>query len=325
MKVLFVCSGNGKDFEVAPFILRQYNDLKKLNIEVDIFTVRQKGIFGYLKNINLFRKYHKENRCDIIHAHYAFNGLLALLSFIRKPIVVSYMGSDIWGDINKEGKRKAYSYLNLIISKVIQPFVTAIIVKSSNLGEYIFCKEKMNMVPNGVDMDCIYPLQRDAALQKLGLNEKKEYILFLGNKHNTAKNFTLTDQSFKALNLANVELIQPYPIKSEMVNYYYSIADVFVLSSFNEGSPNVIKEAMACNRPIVATNVGDIKWLFGDEPGHFIADFSVADFSEKMKSALQFAREKKSTEGRKRIINLGLDSHTVAEKIVKVYNQVNKD
>ena len=75
-----------------------------------------------------------------------------------------------------------------------------------------------------------------------------------------------------------------------------------------EGSPNLVKEAMACNCPVVATDVGDIKWLFGDEPGYFISDFTSEDFSRKIKRALDFSITTGRTRGRERILELGLDS-----------------
>ena len=94
-----------------------------------------------------------------------------------------------------------------------------------------------------------------------------------------------------------------------------------VLTSFHEGSPNVIKEAMACNCPIVATNVGDVEFIIGDTKGCYISDFDANDVAEKIKLALEFG---KKTEGRNRIIEFGLDSRSVARKIIRVYKQVLK-
>ncbi|MFW5804603.1 MAG: glycosyltransferase, partial [bacterium] len=91
MKILFVSSGNHKDFNIAPFIKRQAESLEQNGHEVKFFTVQNKGITGYLKNIGNLKKTIKSDQFDIIHAHYTFNGLLALLTLTKKPIVVSYM------------------------------------------------------------------------------------------------------------------------------------------------------------------------------------------------------------------------------------------
>src|SRR5690606_30979119 len=95
-----------------------------------------------------------------------------------------------------------------------------------------------------------------------------------------------------------------------------------VLTSFMEGSPNVVKEAMACNCPIVATDVGDVKWVLGETEGCYIASFDPSDFAEKIKSALAFARQKGRTNGGQRITELGLDSETIAQRVLHVYKQV---
>jgi glycosyltransferase involved in cell wall biosynthesis len=81
---------------------------------------------------------------------------------------------------------------------------------------------------------------------------------------------------------------------------------------------------MACNRPIVATNVGDIEWLFGNEQGHFLSSFEPQDVAEKIIKALKFAESEKGTTGRKRIIELKLDSDSVAKKIIRVYQEILK-
>jgi glycosyltransferase involved in cell wall biosynthesis len=97
---------------------------------------------------------------------------------------------------------------------------------------------------------------------------------------------------------------------------YYNAADVFLLTSQSEGSPNTIKEAMACNCPIVTTNVGDVKTVIGTTKGCYIALHDIRDIADKLKKALYFCSK---TTGRERIINLGLDSNTIAEKIIKIY------
>jgi len=103
---------------------------------------------------------------------------------------------------------------------------------------------------------------------------------------------------------------------------FLSSVDVFVVPSFMEGSPNVVKEAMACNCPVVATPVGDIPWLFGEEPGHFLCSFSAEDLAEKIKLALEYGTQYGRTKGRERILKLGLDSDSIANRVISVYKQV---
>lgn len=108
--------------------------------------------------------------------------------------------------------------------------------------------------------------------------------------------------------------------------------DVFALPTKNEGSPQALKEAMACNCPIVATDVADIKYLLGDLPGHYVLpnkkgngawwkgdEHSAEELAELLKQALAFEGR---TEGRKRIVELGYTNELVAKKIIKIYDDI---
>jgi teichuronic acid biosynthesis glycosyltransferase TuaC len=119
-----------------------------------------------------------------------------------------------------------------------------------------------------------------------------------------------------------IQLIAVHLIEHELLKYYYNAADLLLLTSYHEGSPNVIKEAMACNCPIVSTDVGDVRWVIGDIKGCYLTSFDVVDVSEKILMALEYSAVNGSTNGRDRIIELGLDSASVAKKIINIYEQL---
>ena len=158
--------------------------------------------------------------------------------------------------------------------------------------------------------------------QALGLRSDRQYVLFLGNPADPNKNITLAREAVQRLGRPDVELLHPYPTSHEQVVQYLNSTDVFVLCSFGEGSPNVIKEAMACNCPVVSTPAGDAAWVLGDTPGCYIADYSAGHFAEALQQALHFAREHGRTRGRERLLALGLDAETVAWRIESVYRRV---
>ena len=95
-------------------------------------------------------------------------------------------------------------------------------------------------------------------------------------------------------------------------------SDVMLFTSDYEASPMVIKEAMACNIPVVSTDVGDTKWVMGDTEGYFISQKDPEDIASKIKMALDYGRR---TEGRERIIGLGLELQQIARKIINVYEK----
>jgi glycosyltransferase involved in cell wall biosynthesis len=124
------------------------------------------------------------------------------------------------------------------------------------------------------------------------------------------------------INRSDVELINPYPIPHQAIPKYLNTANVLAMCSYMEGSPNVIKEAMACNCPMVATDVGDVNWVLGNEPGCYLASFQPMDYAEKLKQALEFSETHGRTNGEQRIKTLGLDSETVARRVIEIYKKV---
>jgi glycosyltransferase involved in cell wall biosynthesis len=154
------------------------------------------------------------------------------------------------------------------------------------------------------------------------LNPAHKHVLFLGNRSEIRKNFKTVEKAMNILNSKQISLVAPYPVPHGQVIKYLKSVDVVVAPSLMEGSPNVVKEAMACNCPVVATDVGDVSWLFGNEPGHFLCGFDPEDVAEKIKAALDFSETVGRTNGRKRIETLGLDSRQVAEEIITIYQKV---
>lgn len=182
-------------------------------------------------------------------------------------------------------------------------------------------KKKHVVIPNGVSINRDHPPMSKSKTD-LGLDLKKQYLLFLGDKRIVRKNIKLVQDALKIIEDKNVELIAPYPLSHNDVFQYLSVVDALVLPSFMEGSPNVVKEAMACNCPVVATDVGDIRWLFADTPGYYLASFDPENFAEKIKLAIQFRKEHGHTRGRERLLKLGLDAETVSKQIIEIYKKV---
>jgi glycosyltransferase involved in cell wall biosynthesis len=308
LKVLFVCSGNSKyEDGIIPFIKSQGDSLIQKGVDLKYYPVKGKGIRGYLKNIRPLKKEIKKNKYNIIHAHYGLIGLLCLLTFSSKKVVLSVMGDDAYGTIGNNGKRALTSYIIMVLTQVSLIFMDAIIVKSRNILEWIPYKKKAFIIPNGVNFEVFKPTSDNLATNK---------VLFLADTNDERKNFRLLEEALKLIE-DDIKLISPYPIRHNEFPGYLNDCSVFVLTSFAEGSPNVVKEAMACNIPIVSTDVGDVKEIIGKTDGCYISNFTPSDLSEKIKLALQF---NKRTQGRKDMEHL--ESGKVAKKIIDIYNKV---
>ena len=309
MKVLFISSGNSVN-GITPIIKNQGESLKDQGIDLDYYTIKGKGIFGYLKNIIPLKKILRKNSYDIVHAHYLFSALVASLAGV-KPIAVSLMGSDV----------KSKKYLIFLIKLFYKISWSGLIVKSEDMKSTINIKN-VYLLPNGVDLNQFKPIDKYTALKKTGWNPLKKHILFSANPGRKEKNFRLAKNAYDMLTNPDIELHCLKDIPYKTTNFYYNASDVIILTSKWEGSPNVIKEAMACNCPIVSTDVGDVKWLVGDTLGCLITSFDPKDIAVKIKKSLEFSENIGRTNGKDRIIELGLDSISIGEKIFTLYNKI---
>ena len=157
MRILFVCSGNVKGFEIVPFIKEQGEALKRQGVEVDYFPVIGKGIIGYLKAGLQLRKQIKPKQYDVIHGHFTLSGWAAVLGSRNTPVVLSLMGSDAYGEYIGENKVIFTSRYLTLMTYLIQPFVKGIISKSANIEKYVFQKSKSYIIPNGIDAKKFHP------------------------------------------------------------------------------------------------------------------------------------------------------------------------
>jgi len=304
MKVLFI-SREKQDGKISPVVQAQADSIKE-QVDLSTFSIRGKGCRAYLKGISGLRKYLKINDIDLIHAHYSYIGMVAGLA-TRKPIVVSLMGSDI-EDL----------WLGRVLIRIFAKLSwKAVIVKSERSKKHIKLKHA-NVMPNGVDFETFKPIPYEEARQKLGLDRDKKYMLFLSDPGRKEKNYKMAADGCKLVAGGwELELLTLYDIPHNDIPVSLSASDALLLTSHFEGSPNAVKEAMACNCPIVSTDVGDVKEVIGDTEGCFITSFDPEDVASKIKLTLEFG---KRTNGREKIRHL--DSKIVAEKLVEVYGSI---
>ena len=300
MKVLFISSGRaGRPGDV---VKNQGDSLIKSGVDIEYFLI-EPGFWGYLIAIHKLRIKYNVGQYDLVNAHYSLCGFVAGLAGC-KPLVVSLMGSDIY----KSGFSRA------LIRFFIRNKWTETIVKTRQMKELLGI-ESVHTIPNGVDIERFRPITREIARQHIGYKSDRKLIIFIAVKDRSEKNLDLAMDAIRHLD-NTIDFKHIYNEPNPEIPYYLNAADVLLLTSTREGSVNVVKEALACNCPIVSTDVGDVKWVTEGVEGCFITSFEPEDVAQKIKTALDFG---KKTDGRKRIIDLRLDSDNVARMIIALY------
>lgn len=310
MRVLVVCSFKLKQKDyVSPFVREQVAALDSLGVECDIFLVKGNGVFGYLKQLKPLKKRIKDFNPDIIHAHFGLCGLLANLQ--RKvPIVTTYHGSDI-------NDKRAFPF-----SKIAIWLSAWNIFVSRKTMEIAKPKENHSLLPCGIDFSDLQLTQRSEARRMMKLDLGKHYVLFAGAFDNQVKNAPLAKKAVELLNCSTAELLELKGYSREEVTLLMCAADAFLMTSFTEGSPQVIKEAMACGCPIVSVDVGDVKERIDGIEGCFVAQScNPSELSGLLQKALGFESR---TKGRKMLLANGMDNRQVAESLMKIYENTLK-
>lgn len=301
MRILIVANYNKNSF--APFIVEQVEALRKLGVEIEYFGVLGKGIQGYLSNLNPLKERIIEYQPDLIHAHYGLSGLLANLQR-NVPVVTTYHGSDI----HSGGKPLFFSKQSIRLS-VYNIFVSEWLLKESGYQGYNKC-----VIPCGVDTEVFLPKDRIEARQKLGWDVNGKYVLFASAFDNEVKNSPLAMEATAMVK--DAQLVELNNYSREEVSLAMNASNCLLMTSHREGSPQVVKETMACGTPIVSVDVADVKEITEGIEGCYITTYDATNVADCIRKALNFQGK---TNGRQRIFDLELSNDFIGRRIEDVY------
>lgn len=305
MKVLFVVSGNHG--EISPIVKNQADALVSAGAEVDYFLICGKGVRGYARNVKPLRQYLRTHSYDAIHAHYSLSGFVASIAG-DKPLIVSLMGSDV----------KASGWYKFIIKLFAKVFSwKAVIIKSYDMYRSLGMRHAV-IVPNGVNMERFKSMKKEKCITMLGWNPTKKHILFPANVSRPEKDFALALSAIEQLKDVDIHTFDNVP--NAETPCWYNAADVVLMTSKWEGSPNAIKEAMACGCPIVSVAVGDVaERTEGVDGCYIVPTREPKDIADALKQALAVSQR---TKGREKIKADGLTNEQVARQIMELYAKV---
>jgi glycosyltransferase involved in cell wall biosynthesis len=288
------------------FVMHQVEHLRALGHHVTVVHVRgYVSKWAYLGGAIRVLRATWRGRFDVVHVHYGLTGLCALARW-RTPMVVTLHGSDV-----------LQGTLQPFVSRVVSKIANATIVVSPEIGE----RCPGILIPCGVDLDTFRRVDRIYARRELGLSREGRLVLFPFDPGRRVKRFDLAQRAVERLRKRGIDvsLLPVWTAACDRMPLYYSAADVMVLCSESEGSPTSVKEALACNLPVVSTDVGDVRSLLAGIAGTELCEPTEAALATGLERTLDRI-ETATFESRAAVDRF--DQRRTAEALVNVYRTV---
>lgn len=325
MKILIVGSLNSHAGRFAPFITEQAEALQAAGCEIEYYGVTRKGVKGYLQSVPELRKVIREKKIDLVHAHFGLSGLMCCLQRIV-PVVSTYHGSDINVPSVMRFSKIAMrlSAHNIFVSqRTMEIALGKDACANINHHQSAINLHKSSLVPCGINLPKAVSELPDMSYV---LEPNKRHVLFAGAFDNAVKDPELAKAVVSIINkqssISNVQLVELRGYTRDEVNSLMYACDAFLMTSKTEGSPQVVKEAMACGCPIVSTDVGDVEERVDGLDGCYVAKSrEPKELAELLMQALAYG---KRTNGREFVEKAGLVNELVAKKLIDIYKQVLK-
>ena len=241
----------------VPFLVRQVAFLRQAGVEIDVLHFRgAKNPLRYLRAWIEAQHQIRRNHYDLIHAQFGQSALLAMPK--RLPLLITIRGDDVEGIVGRNGQYTFAGYLLRLITRWLAGWADALIVVSAHMKRH-FPHLKSHVIPSGLDLNHFRPICQQDARRKLGLMSTKRLVLFVGNPDDPRKQFGLAQKAVSQIDPSlQAELVVAWNVPHSDIPIFMNASDVLIFTSMHEGSPNVVKEALACNLPVVSVIVGDV-------------------------------------------------------------------
>ena len=324
-EVLVVTNGwpHEKDDTYCVFIKRQTESLLARGLRYDVLFIRgYRSPLAYALAAGRLAAWSlaRRRRYQLVHAH-SGEAALAAAFYRRCPLLVSYLGDDLLGTPNAEGAVTVPWRIRRWIIRQHSRLATRTITKSREMELALPAKVRARntVLPNGVDIELFRPIERDVARRELGWHPGARLALFAGDPAVPRKRYRLAQAAIERarLELDDLELEVATGVSPERMPLLMNAADCLLLTSSIEGSPNVVKEGLMCNLPVVATRAGDVEELLDGVTPSYVCESAERPLAEAL---VQCLREPRRSNGR--AMSARLDSRAVADSMLSLYKQV---
>ena len=313
---------------LLPFVLEQGESLRQLGLDIEYMPVRG----NYFLAVRDLKRKIRECQPDIVHAHFGLSAITAELQSLVSVVTTFHNGETLNWHVN-------------LMTSLFSLRAKHVVYVAQHIHDLVYFKAKNHsIIPCGVNMDDCHIIDPIAARQQLGFEDGVKYILFGGGFDNLRKNYAILRDAVERIEQApwvpvkggercgNIVCLEMKGLSRAECVLRMNACDLFALPSHSEGSPQALKEAMACNCPILATGIADVRTLLGDLQGHYILrnprktherwdadEKSLNEMTELLQEALQFTGR---TNGRDRILEMGLSNEQVAKRLIAIYQSL---
>jgi glycosyltransferase involved in cell wall biosynthesis len=268
------------------------------------------------------KKFIHVNEINIVHQFWGGPAAFFMAkSRSNFPFVLSLLGSDLMGEYTLDGRQSLKGKALRMFSLAAAKCSTHIIVMSSGMKNSLAkaTHYKVSVLPEGIDLQKFYPIHQTDARAYLGWHADERIVLFFNNG-NRVKNAGFARNVFSKVQEAmpQARLIEVHGVAHNELIYYYNAADALLITSLHEGSNNSLKEAIACNCPVVSSSTGDAKErLAGIEPSIVIDGYNRQHYIEGL---LHILKTKQRSNGWQFAAAISKESQ--AEKILQLYKKI---
>ncbi len=255
----------------------------------------------------------------LVHSHGGEAALVARF-FLAAPVLASYWGTDLLGVGDGPFAVRLRFALRARLLRAHALLMTATTTKSAEMESVLPKRARARnwVIADGVDRTRFTPGDRGRARCALGWSGDEPVAISVGRPVASKRLWLAESAVNRAANeVPGLSWRALSEVPPEQMPDHYNAADVLVHTSASEGSPNVVKEALACDLPVIATSAGDIPELLrGVEPSA-VCRASVEALASEIVRCLQAGRR---SNGRECTAHLALDR--IAERTLACYRSL---
>jgi glycosyltransferase involved in cell wall biosynthesis len=302
----------------AVFVARQAEFLRREGIHVDVFPFRAgRRLRNYAAAWREVHRRLEHGSYDLVHAQFGQSGLTALPT--RVPLVVTFRGDDLEGIIGENGRYIPAGWLLRMLSKAVARRADAAIVVSAHMKRHLPRSVDAHVLPSGIDLNLFQPEPQAEARRRLGLPAEPRLIAFVGNPDLARKRYPLAQKAVEIVNRSiPAQLLVGWGKPHHEIAAILNACDALVCTSMQEGSPNAVKEALACNLPVVSVPVGDVPLRLNGVKG---CELCPDDRADTIAVALErVLRRGGRSEGRAAVQDL--NERILTQRLIDIYRSV---